>query len=72
MLIDHNFWKIEKHKSFKKYNLYLLRRDDFYYVLVDDKKDNPILGYSSFSRQYAMNKFNEYKRNLMIKNEVWL
>lgn len=69
--IDESFWSVMKRKSFSKYNLFLLRRDLLYFVVVTDK-EKAVMTYSSFGKEYARKKYNEWKNHIMVNDSLFL
>lgn len=69
--IDETFFDILRKKEFSDYNLFLLKRDCLYFVVVTDK-EKPILTYSSFGSELARKVFRDWKRHIMVKDSDWL
>lgn len=51
-------------------SIYLLQRDQLFFVVIEDENDIPTNTYTSFARSYALAKYNKWKNILMKKKEV--
>ena len=71
-MVDRRFWKVMKERQFfNDWCVFLLKRDDFYMVVVEDEHEVPIKTYSSFDYKLAMDEYSKWRKNLMEKNNDW-
>lgn len=71
-LIDRRFWTVMKERQFfNDWCVYLLKRNDFFMVVVEDEYEMPVSTYSTFDSKLANGEYNKWRRKLMDKNLDW-
>ena len=71
-MLDRGFWKILKsHTWLDDVSLYLVVQSQLYFVVLESADDKILDTYSSFDRNLATAKFNEWKGILMKNHKEW-
>ena len=72
-MVDRRFWTVVKERQFyNDWSVYLLKRNDFFMVVVEDEFEMPVSTYSSFDSKLASKEYEKWKRKLMNKNNDWV
>ena len=71
-MIDLNYWKVVKsHVWLDDTSLYLVEKVGLYFVVLESSDDVILDTYSSFDRNLATAKYNEWKDRLMKNHKEW-
>lgn len=62
---------MKERQFWNNWSVYLLKRNDFLMVVVEDEFEMPVSTYSSFDPKLALSEYNRWKRRLMDKNNDW-